>query len=91
MPIIGAKSAIRIIMVVVCCIVCISFVDLVISDAVEKRFISVALNSVTRVKSALRMFLHIRAAENAAKKLPATAHSMDAAETIIIMLPMLLT
>ena len=51
MPIIGAKHASLRVSTVVCCTICTSLVDLVISDAVENCSSSAAENDVTFSKS----------------------------------------
>lgn len=89
-PIIGAKHVILRIMTVLICTVMISFVERVISEAVENCSVSAAENAVTCLKSAERMSREDFAAMRDANKADVIAQTMLPAATVIIIRPVLL-
>ena len=89
-PMIGAKHASLNIITVACCTICTSFVDLVISEAVEKSLSSAAEKAVTFLKSARLISLDDLAAALDASRLPMIAQTTVAAATAIIISPVCL-
>ena len=87
---IGAKHASLNIITVACCTICTSFVDLVISEAVEKSLSSAAEKAVTFLKSARLISLDDLAAALDASRLPMIAQTTVAAATAIIISPVCL-
>ena len=89
-PMSGANSIMRRAMVVACCTICTSLVDLVMRDAVENRSSSAELKAVTFRKTSFLTPRAVLAAVSVAKRLPVMEQAAARMAMRIMMVPTLL-